>query len=125
MDARTLWHRILVIVGGIAMAVGTVDPVDWSLFVLAGSGLILLGLLTGRRDRRAVMYSVWVFALIAVGVAAMIVLSLVGGIGGDSGHSIWWGLLVLPYPAGWLMAVVGAIFVLVRYLRSRNRTTRA
>jgi len=35
-----------------------------------------------------------------VGVGALWFLSSLGGIGGKSGHSIWWGLLILPYPTG-------------------------
>ena len=34
--------------------------------------------------------------LIAIGVGALWGLSMFGGIGGKSGHSIWWGVLILP-----------------------------
>jgi hypothetical protein len=50
---------------------------------------------------------VWVFILIAIGVGALWGLSMVGGIGGKSGHSIWWGLLILPYLLGWTMGIAG------------------
>ena len=55
----------------------------------------------------------------------MFALSAVGGIGGKSGHSIWWGLLLLPYPAGWLMALVGAVVGLVRMFRGRGQQAHA
>ena len=45
--------------------------------------------------------------LIAVGVAAMWGLSVVGGFGDTTGRSMWWGLLILPYLFGWLMAIWG------------------
>jgi hypothetical protein len=34
-------------------------------------------------------------------------LSWGGGIGGKSGHSIWWGVLILPYLVGWSMGIWG------------------
>ncbi len=66
-----------------------------------------------------VLYWAWAVILIAVGVAALFGLSAVGGIGGRSGHSMWWGLLILPYPLGWLMALAGAVMALVRFVQGR------
>lgn len=123
MDARILWSRILVTVGGIAMLVGAVDPLEGSLLILPGSGLVALGFFVGKRERRIVVYSLWVFILIAVGVAAMFALSAAGGIGGTTGHSMWWGVLVLPYPVGWIMAFAGAIYLVLRFLKARKHTT--
>jgi hypothetical protein len=75
-----------------------------------------------RTGQRSVLrYWVWVFILIAVGVGAMFVLSSFGGIGGRSGHSMWWGVLILPYPVGWLMAVAGGFVGLVRFFRARSQ----
>lgn len=103
------------------MLLGTVDPLEGSLLILPGSGLIALGVYLGKKDRRTLRYWLWVFILIAVGIGAMFVLSSFGGIGGKSGRSMWWGLVLLPYPAGWLMALVGAIIALVRFLKTRAR----
>ena len=103
MNPRTLWARILVTLGGIAMLLGTVDPLEGSLLILPGSGLIALGTFIGKSQRSVIRYWLWVCGLIAVGVAAMFVLSAFGGIGGKSGHSMWWGVLILPYPVGWFM----------------------
>jgi purine-cytosine permease-like protein len=119
MNARTLWARILTVVGGIAMLLGTVDPLEGSMLILPGSGLVALGTFLGKRERRTLVYWVWVFILIAVGVGAMFVLSAFGGIGGKSGHSMWWGILMLPYPVGWLMALAGGIAGLVRFFKAR------
>ncbi len=121
MNARMLWSRILVIVGGIAMLLGTLDPLEGSLLILPGSGLIALGMFLGKRERRTLVYWVWVFILIAVGVGAMFVLSAFGGIGGKGGHSMWWGILILPYPVGWLMALAGAISALIRCFKARGQ----
>ena len=34
-------------------------------------------------------------------------LSALGGFGGNSGHSNWWAVLILPYLIGWLMGIWG------------------
>jgi purine-cytosine permease-like protein len=125
MNPRTLWARILVTLGGIAMLLGTVDPLEGSLLILPGSGLVALGMWLGKRERRTLVYWVWVFILIAVGVGAMFVLSAFGGIGGKSGHSMWWGVLMLPYPVGWLMALVGAVLALIRFIKARGQRAHA
>jgi purine-cytosine permease-like protein len=120
MNGNMLWSRILKVVGGILMAVGTLDPLEGSLLILPGSGLVALGMFVGKAERRIIRYWAWVFALIAVGVGAMFVVSAFGGIGGNSGHSIWWGLLILPYPAGWLMAMTGGVVGLTRFIKARR-----
>lgn len=125
MNPRTLWARILVTLGSIAMLLGTVDPLEGSLLILPGSGLIALGTFIGKSQRSVIRYWLWVFGLIAVGVAAMFVLSAFGGIGGKSGHSMWWGIFLLPYPAGWLMALVGGIAGLVRFLKAGGQKAHA
>jgi len=108
--SRTLWSRILVTVGSIAMLVGALDPLEGSLAILPGSGLVVLGTFLGRGERQLIAYRTWVFVLIAFGVVAMWVLSSVGGFGGKSGRSMWWGVLILPYLVGWAMAIWGPGF---------------
>lgn len=115
-----LWSRILKVVGGTAMLLGTLDPLEGSLLILPGSGLVALGMFLGGKDRKTVLSWTWAFILIAAGVAAMFALSAVGGIGGKSGHSMWWGVLMLPYPAGWLMALAGGVAGLVRFFTKRR-----
>jgi len=121
MNTRTLWSRILKIVGGIAMMLGTLDPLEGSLLILPGSALVALGLFVGNAEHRLLCYWVWVFFLIAVGVGALFGLSAVGGIGGKGGHSMWWGVLILPYVVGWLMALAGGIAGLVRFFKARGK----
>ncbi|NTW29139.1 MAG: hypothetical protein HGA39_07230 [Coriobacteriia bacterium] len=123
MRARSLWSRILVVVGGIGMLLGAVDPLEGSVVILVGSAMVLLGILLGQEERRVLLYWAAVFALIALGVAAMVALSAVGGIGGTSGHSMWWGVLVLPYPVGWIMGMASLLFRLVRSARHRHAAT--
>ncbi len=125
MNSRMLGSQILKTVGCIAMVFRTLDPLEGSLLILPGSGLVALGMHLGGKEHRTVLYWTSVFILIAVGVAAMFALSAGGGIGGKTGHSMWWGLLMLPYPVGWLLAVVGGIAGLVRFLKARSRRAHA
>lgn len=103
------------------MLIGAADPLEGCVLILPGSGMVALGAWLGQAGSGWVRYWLWVFGLIAVGVAAMFVLGNLGGIGGRSGRSMWWGLLILPYPAGWLMALAGAITALVRSILNRKR----
>ena len=107
MNARKLWSRILLTLGSIAMLVGALDPMEGSLVILPGSGLVVLGTFLGQSERRWIAYRVLVFILIAIGVGAMWGLTRVGGFGGNSGRSMWWGVLMLPYLIGWSMGIWG------------------
>jgi hypothetical protein len=107
MNGRSIWSRILIIVGSIAMLVGALDPMEGSVVILPGSGLVALGTFLGQSERRLIAYRVWVFILIAIGVGAVWGLTWVGGFGGNSGRSIWWGVMILPYLIGWSMGIWG------------------
>jgi hypothetical protein len=115
--ARNLWSRILVILGSLAMLAGAIDPLEGSLLILPGAGLVTLGTLLSNADRALRRYWILIFLLIATGVGAMLVVSAAGGLGGSRGHSPWWGLLILPYPIGWVMGFVSLLFRLGRTFR--------
>lgn len=102
------------------MLAGTLDPLEGSVLILLGSALVALGIFLAGRGRRVVLYWIASFVLIAIGVGAMFVLSNLGGIGGRSGRSMWWGILILPYPLGWLMALVGGVAGLVRLFKTHR-----
>ena len=89
------------------MLVGALDPMEGSVVILPGSGLVALGAFLGHSERRLIAYRVGVFILIVIGVGAMWGLSAVGGFGGRSGRSMWWGVLILPYLIGWSMGIWG------------------
>ena len=120
MNTRKFWSRILIIVGTIAMLVGALDPMEESLVILPGSGLVTFGTFLSNREHGLLMYWLWIFILIAVGVGALFGLSAVGGIGGRSGHSMWWGVLILPYPVGWVMGIVSLVFRMIRSFQHRH-----
>ena len=107
MPTHWRWSRILVVVGLVAILVGASDPLEGSLLILPGTGLLAFGAWLGHSQHRRLLY--WSFAAVAVGVGALWGLSAVGGLGGSTGRSMWWAILLLPYPAGWVMALVGAI----------------
>ena len=117
MNSQKIWARVLKVIGGIAMVLGALDPMEGSLLILPGSGLVALGMYFAGTDRRIVLYWTWVFILIAIGVAALFGLSSLGGLGGHSGRSMWWGITILPYPVGLLMALVGGVIGLMRLVK--------
>jgi hypothetical protein len=105
MDTREQWSRSMIAAGGVAMLVGAVDPMEGSLITLVGSGVVALGAHLGGVERRLLSHIVWVFALVLFGVGALWGMTAIGGIGGTSGRSMGWGLLVVPYLVGWSLGI--------------------
>jgi hypothetical protein len=118
-----MWARVIVIGGVTAMLVGAVDPLEGCAVVLLGVALAAFGAALGRSRYRTLL--VGALALTAMGVVAMVALSWAGGIGGQSGHSMWWAALIVPYPLGWLLALVGAALILTDSLRRPAARRRA
>jgi len=118
MNASALWSRVLLVLGFFCMLIGAIDPLEGSLIIVPGIGMVTLGAFFGKSRHRKLLY--WSFALVAIGVGAVWVLSAFGGIrfpGEKIGHSTWWGLFILPFPVGWVMGVVGAILRLIETFR--------
>lgn len=107
IDHGDLWSRMMVIIGSIGILAGALDPLEGSVVILIGSGLVGLGTVLNRDERRLIRYRILTFILIAVGVSAMFGLSARCGFGGPSGPSMWWRVLILPYLIGWSMSVWG------------------
>lgn len=86
------------------MVLGALDPLEGSIVILLASALVASGeMVAGSRYRGALYGS---FLLITAGVVALWVMSAIGGIGGDTGRSVWWALVLIPYPVGWLLGLV-------------------
>jgi hypothetical protein len=102
------------------MVVGALDPLEGSVIILAGSGLLALGTWLGQQEKGLVVYRAWLFGMIAFGVIALFALSAAGGFGGKSGRSMWWGLVLLPYPVGWLLGIANLIARLIDRIRHRH-----
>lgn len=108
MSKRTHLVRVLLILGLTAMLIGAVDPLEGSVVILAGLGVVALGARQGGSRNRLLIY--WSLALMVLGVGALYGLSAIRGTGGGgSGRSHWWTLVLVPYPVAWLMGLVGGI----------------
>ena len=118
MQAHSVWTRALYPLGLAAMLVGTIDPLEGSGLIVIGIGLIALDAYITRSRYRALFR--WSFAFVVCGVAAMWGLSSVGGFRltvEGVGLGPWWGLVILPYPVGWVLGVIGVVRTLVDHRR--------
>lgn len=111
--------RILFLIGVIALLAGVIDPLEGSIAIAAGSGLVTLSAyMTHDKHRENFLFS---FILVIFGVFFLFFFSSLGGFGDGAVLSWWWALLILPYPLGWLLAIV---LVVAQVLRkpARQRT---
>jgi hypothetical protein len=104
MKKHLLGADILIFAGLIAMLVGAIDPLHGFIIILPGSGLVALGAFVGKSQHRKLLYLAFAFALLGLGTMAG-----VGTLVDSHGRSEWWTLSYLPYPAGWIMGLVGTI----------------
>lgn len=102
--------RALLISGLAMMLLGVLDPLEGSLVILAGSALAAAGAFVGKARRYGLQVTASV--LIAIGVAALFGLSALGGVGGNSGRSLWWLTICVPYPVGWVIGLVRGVAAL-------------
>lgn len=104
MKEKTNWIRVLYIAGIVGLIIGAIDPLEGSVVITAGSALLALSTYLSR-DRHW-KYFLLSLILILIGVFFMFYFSSLGGFGGKSTLSWWWGILILPYPIGWLIAII-------------------
>ena len=123
MTGRTAWTRPLLIIGTLGLVVGTIDPLEGSVLIVAGVALITLAaFLGGSRHRRLLALSL---VILGAGVAGMWIISGYGGLGVDTGRSMWWLVPILvPYVLGWLLAVVGIVRLFRETFRRRPQPGR-
>jgi hypothetical protein len=114
MKAKPKWIRILYIIGVVALIIGAVDPLEGSVVITGGSAAIALATYLSK-DRHWKLFLVS-FLMILIGVFFLFYLSSLGGFGGTSKLSWWWGSLILPYPVGWLISI---ICLIVRAIKKR------
>lgn len=115
MNEKIKWTRIVFIIGVIALIIGSLDPLEGSVAIAAGSALISLSAFF-TRDKHWKIFLISLI-LILTGVLFLFYLSSLGGFGGTSKLSWWWGLLILPYPVGWLTTIVMLIVRAVKKQR--------
>ena len=96
--------RALILLGIGVILAGCLDPLEGSVVILLGSGLVAGGAWHGHSRLRS--SALWALVSIGMGVGALVVLSMLGGVGGRSGRSMLWLLAVTPYPLGALAALI-------------------
>jgi len=116
---KSNWKSIIYIIGVIALLVGVLDPLEGSVVIGAGCALIALSThLTHDRHRKIFFSS---FIMIIIGVFFLFYFSSLGGFGGTSALSWWWGILILPYPIGWLISVI--LLIVRAFKKSKDNCT--
>lgn len=104
MKEKPKWTRIVFIIGIVIFLIGTLDPLEGSLLIVPGSLMMAFAAIMSK-DRHRKIFTASA-TMIIVGVIMLFYISSLGGFGGTSKLSNWWGLVILPYPAGWLLTVV-------------------
>ena len=120
MKEKTKWKRIIYLVGVIALVIGVLDPLEGSVVIASGSLLITLSTYL-MKDRQWKIFLASLIMII-IGVFFLFYFSSLGGFGGTSTLSWWWGTLILPYPLGWLMSI---ILLIVRAVKKAKRQDNA
>ena len=116
MKEKTNWKKVAFITDVVELIAGVFDHIEGSLVIAVGSGLIAFSTWFAK-DRHHKLF-LTSFILIAIGISFLFCFSMLGGIGGKSSISIWWGLFILPYPAGWLLAI---IVLLIRTFKKKKQ----
>ena len=120
MKKKTNWTRVIYIIGIIALIIGVLDPLEGSVILAVGCALIALSTyLTHDRHWKIFLASL---IMIVIGVCFLFYLSSLGGFGGSSTLSWWWGTLILPYPLGWLMSIILLIVRAVKKPKQQANT---
>lgn len=126
MLARASWRAVAGRRRPCRHGAGRSRPLEGSLVIVPGTGLAALGASFGRSRRR--VFSYWALLLVAIGVAAMVGVSAVSGLGEGTGRSLWWAvLIVVPYAASWLLGLIGAVSAALEFFprfRPRNHVRR-
>ena len=107
MDTRCRCFRILIAVGLVLLLIGCSRPAGRGVFYPAWCGADYNRVLVAKSQYADVLC--WAVVLVSVGIGAMIVLTWMGGVGGNSSLSKWWLMVLWPYPIGWVMGLVGGM----------------
>ena len=104
MKEKTKWKRITFIIGVIALVIGALDPLEGSVVIASGSALITISTYLTKDRHWQIFFASLI--MIVIGVLFLFYFSSLGGFGGTSTLSWWWGTLILPYPLGWLLSII-------------------
>jgi hypothetical protein len=115
MDSIPPRYRVLRILAVILLIVGALDPMEGSILIAAGSILLALQVHLSNDLRKRLFITA--SGMVISGVFFLFVFSSLGGFG--KGYiSWWWGLLVLPYPVGWMITLISLLDTSIRRKRS-------
>lgn len=103
MKEKAKWTRIIYIIGVVVLIIGIINPLEGSVLIMVGSAFLALSTYV-TSDRHFKIFTSSLI-MIVIGVFFMFYFSSLGGFGGTSTLSWWWGLLILPYPIGWLTII--------------------
>lgn len=104
------------------MGLGAIDPLEGSLVIMPGVAVAALGATLGMSRHKRLLRIALI--LVAIGVGAVWGMSFAGGVGGDTGRPLAWLALALPYPVGWILAMIGTVRATVESFRGAvPRTT--
>lgn len=112
MQPRRIWTRYLYIFGVIALIIGVIDPLEGSILISLGSISLAFSTYLNNDPQWKVFLSASL--MIIFGVSFLFYFSSLGGFGGNSSLSWWWGVLIIPYPLGWLLSIIMLIFRLIK-----------
>jgi len=115
MLRKISWIQVVFIFGVIALIIGILDPLEGSVIIATGS--LLIALSSWLKNDRHKRIFISCFILIAIGISFLFYFSSLGGFGEGATLSCWWGILILPYPVGWLITVS---LLIVRVLQKRK-----
>lgn len=104
MNTHSKWPQYLSVAGITLLLLGVIDPMEGSVVILAGSLLYTISAFIKSNSQR--YWLLGSLAMIAAGVFFLFYFSSLGGIGGNSAYSYWWGLLILLYPIGWVITII-------------------
>ena len=111
---KGLLAQLLMVMGLLGILVGAMDPLEGSAIIVPSAGLVTLGAILTKSQVRVFLF--WSFVFIACGVGALIGLTSIGGVGSDTGHSLWWLALLIPYAVGVVFNFIGGIIAMVETL---------
>ncbi len=100
---ETKLTKTLRIAGIVCLFLGAIDPLEASLLILLGSCLYTMAMYLRIHEKR--FFFLICSLMMGSGIFFMFLFSWLGGIGGKSDYSLWWGILILPYPIAWLITV--------------------
>lgn len=119
MKEKIKWTRIIYIIGVCALIIGSLDPVEGSIVIAIGSALLTLSTYKTHDNH----WKIFLLSFISIvfGLIFLFYFSSLGGFGGNSPLSWWWGTLILPYPVGWLISI---ILLIIRFVKKKKQSGR-